>query len=58
MFSVALVCRYGCKQHYSQSYEWIAIKFNGGVWGGKMNVIKFCPLAATRRRHPPFVRQH
>ena len=24
------------KQHYSKGYEQIAIKFYGGVWGGKM----------------------
>ena len=33
MFSVVLVCLSVCKQHYSTSYEWITMKFYGGVRG-------------------------
>ena len=38
MFLVALVCLCVCLsvcgQHYSKSYEWIGMKFYGGVQGG------------------------
>ena len=40
MFSVALVCLLPvCWQHYSKSYEQLALKCYGGVqaWGGKRN---------------------
>ena len=33
-FLVAFVCLFVCKQHCSNSYEHIAMKFYGGVWGG------------------------
>ena len=41
MFSVVLVCLsvclFVCEQYDSNSYEQIAMKFYGGVWGGKLN---------------------
>ena len=37
MFSVAFVCLFVCYQHCSKSYERIAMKFYGGVRGGKRN---------------------
>ena len=37
MFSVAFVCVYVCKQHYSRSYKWIAMKFHGGVLGSTIH---------------------
>ena len=36
-FSAALVCLFVCYEHYLKSYEQIAMKFYGGVWGGKGN---------------------
>ena len=36
MFLVAFVC-FVCQQHYSKSYEGIAMKVFGGVRGGKRN---------------------
>ena len=40
MFLVALVylfvCLFVCGQHYSKSYEWIGMKFYGGVLGSTM----------------------
>ena len=35
MFLVALVCLSVTKQHYSKSHERIAMKFYGGIQGGK-----------------------
>ena len=35
MFLVALVCLSVTEQHYSNSYERIAMKFYGGIQGGK-----------------------
>ena len=29
-----------CK-HCSKSYEWVAMTFYGGVWGGKRDLIEF-----------------
>ena len=39
MFLVMLVCLFGnslfvCGQHYSKRYEWIGMKFYGGVLDG------------------------
>ena len=40
MFLVVLVCLFVCLfvcgQHYSKSYEWIGMKFYGGVLGSTM----------------------
>ena len=44
MFSVAFVCLSFCLsacKHCLKSYEPIVMKYDGGVWGGKRNVIKF-----------------
>ena len=41
MFFVALVGFSVCYQHCSKRYERIAIKFYGGVMGGKEQVIRF-----------------
>ena len=30
------VCLFVCGQHYLKSYEWIVMKFCGGVLGGVM----------------------
>ena len=40
MFLAALVCLFVCLfvcgQHYSKRYEWIGMKFHGGVLGSTM----------------------
>ena len=36
MVLVALVCLFVCGQQYSKSYEWIKMKFYGGVVGSTM----------------------
>ena len=45
MFLVSMVCQSVClfvsEQHYSKSYERIAMKFYGGVWGDKKELLKF-----------------
>ena len=32
------VCLSVCKQHYSKSYKWIAMKFYGGVRGSTKSI--------------------
>ena len=38
MFLVSLVCLSVCGQHYSNSNEWIGMKFYGGVLGSTMKI--------------------
>ena len=35
------ICLFVCGQHYSNSYDWIGMKFYGGVLGGTMKNITF-----------------
>ena len=44
MFLIALVCLFVSwsvfGQHYSKSYEWIGMKFYGGVLGGDLGILR------------------
>ena len=41
LYVCLLVCFFVCGQHYSNSYEWIGMKFEGEVVGSTMTNMKF-----------------
>ena len=42
VFVLLFICLFACNQHYSKSYEQIAMEFYGGLWGVKWNSVA-CP---------------